>query len=676
MSRDQTQGWLHFIVRNRKPTAYALFVLSALLTLGLLLVAWRLGRDYLVIAAALGWLALVLLAAGLYRLLREPEPGHELDAARTLVLAVGGLSGLIITFMGLVLAWLWWDTYLSWLRGEPGKEGWRMWLSVVAFFGGLAIMFAGLQLARTDERSNPVFRRLLYGYNAVLTALLLMAILAVVNVLVYVNFASAIDFTASNLYTLSSRSKNILQGLDKPTKIYVIMTLDNEALPDTQTLLSNCRDINEKIAVKYLSPDLDADQVRELERKYSFSGRQGMLVVYGSDPDENHRFVPNSDLMSMESFGARDIKYKGEDALMTALSALSEGKSKPVLYFTQGHGELDLNNSDPNQPDEGTGALRSRLEKRNYDIKPLSFSPAKPEVPDDAAIVVIIRPSIPYSAGTLDALRRYMKPADSSKKKGKLLICFDVVTTPEHTMARTGLEDFLKEFKVEVGNERILSLSENPTRVRVLFNPAIRNENPVAAMFRDMLIALYDARPVKPITTPPPAGAPAGSELRADSFLLAPAELGIWAENNLQADPSQIVSDLQRNEKDLVAKLSREPLSVAVAVSEPSPTTDPHAFMRPASGQTPRLVVFGDATLASNRFTSERRGDIYYEMIANTLDWLREKPSSIGIEPKTRNMFNLDTTNTNLSRMILLPATLMMLGIIGLGVGVWVVRRQ
>jgi hypothetical protein len=81
--------------------------------------------------------------------------------------------------------------------------------------------------------------------------------------------------------------------------------------------------------------------------------------------------------------------------------------------------------------------------------------------------------------------------------------------------------------------------------------------------------------------------------------------------------------------------------------------------------------------MASNRATSERRGnDTYYEIIANTLDWLREKPSNIGIEPKTRNVFTIDRENTSLSRMILLPAALMLLGILGLGTGVWIVRRQ
>jgi hypothetical protein len=364
---------------------------------------------------------------------------------------------------------------------------------------------------------------------------------------------------------------------------------------------------------------------------------------------------------------------------MTALSALSEGKSKPVTYFTQGHGEFDLNNSDASRLDEGSGALKSRLEKRNYDVKPLELGAANPKVPEDASIVVIARPSIPFAPAAIDALRNYMKPADPTKKKGKLFILFDVVLTAENKMVRTGLEDFLKEFNVDVGNERVLSLpsiSDNPAQVIVLFNPELGPENPLLATFGRQMIPLYNVRPVKPISAPP--GGPPGSELRAESLLIAPASVGIWAEADLQADPARIINDLQKlSPQELENKLSKQPIPVAVVVSESAASADPHAFMRPQAGQTPRLAIFGDATLACNKFTSDRRGNtLQYEVIANTMDWLREKPSNIGIEPKTRNVFSIDTANTSLSRMILLPAALMLLGILGLGTGVWIVRRQ
>src|SRR4029077_19615483 len=100
-----------------------------------------------------------------------------------------------------------------------------------------------LQIGRSEERSNAILRRLLYGYNALLGAFLLLAILAVVNVLGYVKLSAPIDFTASSLYTLSSRSKNVLQGLDQPTKIYVILVSGTTQQLDIETLLANSRQV-------------------------------------------------------------------------------------------------------------------------------------------------------------------------------------------------------------------------------------------------------------------------------------------------------------------------------------------------------------------------------------------------------------------------------------------------
>jgi hypothetical protein len=680
-SAERGRRGLEALVRNRKPSAYVLLAVAALLAVATLWLGtrWRGAErhgEFAWLTVAAGLLSLVGLGAGLFQLLRSQDGFPEPDTTRLLVLAVGGLTGLVVSVTGLVLAWQWWDVYLAWLKGEEGAGGWKMWVSLGALFGGLAVMFAGLQLARTEERSNATLRRLLYGYNAFLAALLLLAVLAVGNVLAYVKFATPVDFTASSMYTLSSRSRNLLEGLDKPTRIYVLLTTGDLLQQEMQTLLTNCREVNDKIQVEYVSPDLDDQRVADLEEKYSFSGRLGVLVVSGTKgKDESHQFIPRNDLFTFDQARGKELVFKGEDALMTALAALSEGKSKPVLYFTQGHGELDLNDTDPGRIDQGCGILRRRLEKRNYDVKPLQFSPANPQVPDDAAVVVIARPSQPFARNQVQALRNYLTPPDPKKKKGKLLALFDVVLSPEGTMGQTGLEPLMAEFNVQVGNERILNLTlENPAQVLALMNPELVERNPLVRAFRRQPFGFYNARPVQPLNKP--ESAPPGRGSTAESLMLVPPSLAIWAEPNLRADAAQLAADLRANDAEIDKKVSRQPVPVAVVVTDPSASTDPHAFMRPPTEGAPRMAVFGDATFASNRFTNEDGPAIYYELIANTIDWLREKPHNIGIEPKNRNIFTLDTNTVDKARMILLPSALLFLAILGLGTGVWLVRRQ
>src|SRR5205823_3511597 len=110
-------------------------------------------------------------------------------------------------------------------RENPGALIW----TGAALFGGMTLMFAALQLARGQERTNPNLRRLLYGYNAVLGSLLLIAVLALLNILAYTRvgpfkfFKETFDWTSGGMYTLGESTRNTLADLKQPVTAYVIM---------------------------------------------------------------------------------------------------------------------------------------------------------------------------------------------------------------------------------------------------------------------------------------------------------------------------------------------------------------------------------------------------------------------------------------------------------------------
>jgi hypothetical protein len=644
-------------------------------------------------AAGLVLFAVVLGATGLWRLTAEPEAMNDRDATRLMVLVVGGWLGFTISVVALALAIRWREVFTGGMESWQGANAWKLWLCIFLELVGLAAMFASLQLARTQERSNPVLRRLLYGFNAVLTGLLLLAFLVVLNVLAYLYLPVVSDWTASSLFTLSPKSKNILEGLGKPVKVYVLTgSREDPVFGDVQNLMDNCQAVTNKFEVEYLSRDRSPERLGELMRRYQLVNTEGLLVVYGSPPQENHEFIKKDDLAEIggRGFSAEDKPrwvFKGEDALMTAINYLEEGKSKPVVYFTQGNGELDINDSQANQPiDEGAGLLRERLQKSNYEVKGLRLSPigtgrtegknvvTAKEVPDDAALIVVAGPRQKFLPEAVTALRDYMsKPAGPKKAKGKLVVLLDVVTA-QGKMVQTGLEELLAEYNVRMGNDQVLApLSNNPLYVRVTANPRLRDRNPVAAAFSGQAFRLYNVRTVRPIS----GSAPGRAGLQADPLLLC-VEIAQWAEESFPADPERFIAELRENHpKELEAKLMDEPLPVAVAVSEGGQSPEmfnPHA-PKPATEQTPRLLVIGDATFASNRAMGGEGNTLGYALFASCLSWLRERPDNIGIEPKKRAFYQLNE-DTNVSRMILLPTGLMAFGVVGLGLGVWVIRRR
>src|SRR5262249_62165599 len=126
----------------------------------------------------------------------------------------GGLTGLAVTIGGLMFCWIWWSDIVSWLNpNSEGKEVWHLIIALGTVLGGQFLMFASAQVARGQERASPGLRRILYGYNAVLTCLTVLIIVGLLTVLVSSGVKAPLDFTASKDFSLSEKSIKILQAL-------------------------------------------------------------------------------------------------------------------------------------------------------------------------------------------------------------------------------------------------------------------------------------------------------------------------------------------------------------------------------------------------------------------------------------------------------------------------------
>src|SRR5262249_31336016 len=133
-------------------------------------------------------MALLSLFGGLYLTFEQPTagmpaaPGQE-GHYRLLALGLGGMAGLATFLLGVWLPLGPWSSFFvpaaeKGATAEPilkvwRENWWRIGLCGLSVVGGLAIMFVSLQLARSVERVSAGMRRLLYGYNAALTGLLL-----------------------------------------------------------------------------------------------------------------------------------------------------------------------------------------------------------------------------------------------------------------------------------------------------------------------------------------------------------------------------------------------------------------------------------------------------------------------------------------------------------------------
>ncbi len=311
-------------------------------------------------------LALLFLIAGLLSLLPQGTGASawtEGERARVLILTILAVAGLATAILGLTLPF----AYRS-IFGEPLKV-WRehmgtVLLCVGIIFTGMLVLFAGLGLARGFGTGHPNLRRVVYAYNAVVGSSLLFCILVLVNFLPYIQLSpfkylsQTYDWTTSKIFSLSDESKAILANLQEPVKVYVLLSPDRDRVtPEVETLLNNCRSVTPNLSWQIVFRDFNLEELRELEKKYQLPDALGLLVVYGTEPKTTSEFIRRSDLVdNRDTEGEQRFLFKGESALMNAISYLSQGKKKSVVYFTKGHGEVEFDGP-PGRGGEGERSI-------------------------------------------------------------------------------------------------------------------------------------------------------------------------------------------------------------------------------------------------------------------------------------------------------------------------------
>lgn len=664
-----------------------------------------------------GFLTLVFLFGGLYLRFSDPA-GAQQPNYRLLALTLGGLVGLGTFLFGLLLPFMAWSVYF--VPGPISPESldktatpvltlwrtnwWRLAVTGAAVVGGLVLMLISVQLARSVERASAGMRRLLYGYNAVLTGVLLFAVLGLLNILAYVPlspftlFNKQIDLTPSQMYTLAPRSEKLLET-ELPGSIEIIALMPEELLvtEELRQLYTNCKRHKKDMTFQVISRTRDtqkqfSDEFNKYRRYFEgelpphlvVRGAVGMVVIYNRpDGTKDIVGVPFSDLSQQVAPSPHDRDrdgppsnrqvFAGENQLMRALRK-SVDKTKAKIVFTKGHGELSLSDMDPESL-KGLGVLRQRLEKAgNYEIKEVDLSAAGFKAGElaDAEVVVVAQPRKPFlEEEARKALTDYLNPLTSAKK-GKLILLLD--GEPQGgKMPTTGLEELLTSNGVEVGDKRVLVATKQPSLVPAIPSEADLPITRAFAGFNLIVLPMESARRVSP---------GAAGKMKVEPLLVTHPEFWCWEESNLTADAKDLLN--KHNRADNIGafqKMLKRELPVAVAVSESSERIPMRGHV-PVGDSSPRMVVFGSASWVSNGGIAMTGGNNGVDFFSSCVSWLRGK-SDLGPDiapPKDRPEFSLKKKGfdkgSKYTRLVWLPLGLMGLAILALGGGIWAIRRR
>jgi hypothetical protein len=369
------------------------------------------------------------------------------------------------------------------------------------------------------------------------------------------------------------------------------------------------------------------------------------------------------------------LKFKGEGALVNALKLFIEGK-KPVIYFTQGHGEPELRDTRGN---EGLGFLAEQLEKKNFELKTHKFGAVEAApVPSDADVVVVAGPQQTLSPAAVKALEDYMN------RKGKLVVLTSMILSPAKTAQPLGLEGLFARYSVELVNERTLGFVRTADGLQpvpqVYLSGDKRSGNPLGGEFSDprrQLIGV-EARPVRAAMNSP-MGMGRSS---AQTLLVRNPATRIITEKDTRLTMTQLLNRLVNNQREFEKRLEESAdLSLAVAASDTPAMPHPGMPAPPGSEPIPRLVVIGSSYFGSNVVCNPQVPAVNADFLASSLDWVRGKSvgGGGGESIPTRDVPVLNVppeVRESPYSFAFFPSLLILGGIVGTGASVWLVRRQ
>jgi hypothetical protein len=209
------------------------------------------------------------------------------------------------------------------------------------------------------------------------TAVALAALFGVAN-LILTDHNVRWDLTPNKRYSLSDFDKRVLDGIKSPIKVMAFIRTEDASYLELVDLLFQVSAYTPLVSYQVI----DVNKAPGLARQYGVS-------TYGE--------------VIVESEGRRrDFDNSRSELLIPALLQISHATNKH-LYFTVGHGERDLFDTDRTL---GFSQWRGQLEQNNYQIDNVSLFAGG--VPDDATVVIALGPRKDFLPEELVSLAKYL----------------------------------------------------------------------------------------------------------------------------------------------------------------------------------------------------------------------------------------------------------------------------
>ena len=272
------------------------------------------------------------------------------------------------------------------------------------------------------------------SYSIALTAVVI-AILVVVNILVSVlpTTLTKYDISSTNLYSITSSTKVVVNALEKDVTIYWVVQSgeENEVI---ENLLGKYEGLSSHISVVKKNPDV----YPTFTSQYTSADvpNNSLIVECGS----KNRYISYDDIYLTDvdyTTYSYVYSFDGEGAITSAIDYVVADEL-PKVYMLEGHGEESLSSE-----------FETQIDKENIELDTISL--LNTDIPTDASALLIYAPQSDISLEEATILKDYIEDG------GKLL----VIAGPTENGTLTNLYSILEDYGVETADGIVVESDRN-----------------------------------------------------------------------------------------------------------------------------------------------------------------------------------------------------------------------
>lgn len=269
-------------------------------------------------------------------------------------------------------------------------------LTSVLYYLSVIVLALILTVQSIQKRRYQLSRKTLsLGTYSSSVVVLSLAIIVVLNLLVaqLPEKYTVFDVTSDQLYSLTTETKEIADGITDDIQIYVLANEDNADTTLDETL-KKYEGLNSHIKVSYVDPAVNP----KFYLQYTDGSVSSNSLIVESG--KRSRVIDYSDIYEYSydytNYTQSVTGYDGEGQLTSALAYVTSDEM-PKIYLLEGHGESSFDST-----------FSNAIEKENLDYETINLMDYD-EVPEDASCVVINAPTSDFSADDTEKMLSYME---------------------------------------------------------------------------------------------------------------------------------------------------------------------------------------------------------------------------------------------------------------------------